>query len=229
MKKYKIMALIFAGITGIFVFVFFASLQNSSQKNYVSVVVASKQVGKSTVLTADMLTIQKLPAQAVHADAARQISDVTGRITDGSLEKGEQVLVSKLLKSGSTTAGFSYQVPSGMRAVTILVDPVTGVGGLLRKSDRVDVLAEFDVQKPQGGDKIATSYMLLQNIEVLATGTDPSSSSKGGYTTVTLSVAPDDSVKLNLAATSGKVRLSLRPQTDKSTGTYSPKTAASLG
>jgi pilus assembly protein CpaB len=227
-KKYKIMALVFAVLTGISIFLFFSAVEKSSQKDYVDVVVAAKEVDKRTALTAGMLTLEKMPAEAVHPDAARNIESVVGLITDGSLEKGEVILESKLLKTGNETGGLAYLVPEGMRAMTIPVDSVTGVAGLLKIGDKVDILAEFDLQKPQSVDKVPTSIMLLQDVEILATGSDASGGAGGTYTTVTLAVKSQDALKLNLAATSGKLRLTLRPPLDKGSYDYPPQTPDSL-
>lgn len=228
MKKYKIMALIFAVLTGLTSFLFLSSLQKNSQKDYIDVVVTTKQIAKQTTLTADMLRLQKIPVEAVHPDAARNINTVVGKITDGMLERGEAVLQSKLILSGGKTGGFSYRIPDGMRAITIKVDSVSGAGGLIKTGDHVDILAEFDLQKAGSVDKVPTSMMLLQNIEVLATGTDSSQSTTGMYTTVTLAVKSNDMLKLNLAITSGKIRLTLRPPLDKGTYQYSAQTPDSL-
>lgn len=229
MKKYKIMALVFAVLTGLATLLFFGSLQNSVHKDYISVVVTTKYITKQTKLTAEMLELKKLPAEAVHPDAARSISAVTGKITDGVLEKGETVLVSKLVASGGNTGNFSYRIPDGMRAVTIRVDAVTGTGGLIKAGDRVDILVEVEQQTAGNVDKTPTSTMLLQNIEVLATGADSGQNSGGSYTTVTLSVSRnDDLLKLNLAAIAGKMRLTLRSPLDKGTYTYHAQTIQDL-
>ena len=229
MKKYKIMAAVFALLTGISLLLFFTAIQNSSQKGYANVVVAVKMVGARTMLTADMVKLQKVPLEAVHPDAARKISDVVGMVTSGTLETGETVLKSKLAKLGSQTGDFAYQIPDGMRAVTIQVDIVSGVGGQLKAGDMVDVISEFDLKDPNSVTEKPTSLMLLQNIEVLATGGNSSQSSKGSYTTVTLAVkSDDDALKLNLAATSGKIRLALRPPLDKGSYTYTPQTPEGL-
>lgn len=232
MKKYRIMAAIFAVLTGIFIFLFLNSVRGASRGSYVDVVVASRQIGGQTTLNADMLEIRQIPAEAVLPDAARQIKSAEGLVTEQGLEKGEVVLVSKLLKAGSHAGGLSGRIPAGARAVTIQVDTYAGVGGSLKAGDNVDVLAEMDIMSQKSAEKEPTSILLLENIAVLATGTETSSGTAGGaksaYGSVTLAVTPEQSLKLNLAAVSGKIRLSLRPPADASVPTPAPVTPDDL-
>ena len=229
LKKYRIMALCFAALTGLFVFLFLSSVRQSESGKTVGVVVAAKQVGKMTLLSSDMLEIRQIPADAVHPDAARSIRSVAGKITEGGLEQGEQILLGKLLTSGSQSGGLAYQIPEGLRAFTVSVDSYSGVGGYLKPGDRVDVIAELDLAKPQSVDKVPTVFMLLQNKEILATGSAGAGGSKASYDSVTLAVSAEESLRLELAMTSGKVRFTLRPPLDKGVYPYQHITADSLG
>jgi len=102
------------------------------------------------------------------------------------------------------------------------VDEYTSVAGLLRPGARVDVLATFHV-KGESGNSEAVSKLVLQNIEVRAVGQAfrseelESASSKIKVTrSVTLLVKTDQSEVLQLAASSGSIRLALRSATDDS-------------
>lgn len=222
------MAAVFAVLTGLAVLLFFNSVRESGQKGYIQIVVAARQIDARTKLTSDMFKTVKVPAQAVLPDAARNTSQAEGLVTGGVIENGEPILLSKLLRQGSDSGGITMMIPDGMRAVTVQVDSVTGVGGQLKEGDMVDVMAEFDLQKKQSVDKVPTSVMLLQNIEILSTGADASAGKTGAYSTVTLAVSPQDALKINLASVSGKLSLSLRSPLDKNTGKYTPQTTDGL-
>jgi pilus assembly protein CpaB len=99
---------------------------------------------------------------------------------------------------------------------------ITGVAGLLKAGDYVDVFVTFDQQAV--GDH--ASRLLLQNALVLAVNRDSASipekenpSQKEAaketvgfkITTVTLAVSPEDVVKVTLSEEKGKVRFALRP------------------
>jgi pilus assembly protein CpaB len=104
-----------------------------------------------------------------------------------------------------------------MRAVTVAVDPISGVGGFVRTGDRVDVVATFNINSG------TLTKTILQNAEVLAIGSETSlpgkkptqnSPQQPPSATATLSVSPDEAEKLVLADSKGKLRLMLRPTQD---------------
>jgi pilus assembly protein CpaB len=227
-KKIQLLAILFALIAGVSVYFFLNSLQQSSVKDYVDVVVAVRHIDMKTQLTTDMLKYKKMPAEVVHPLSALSIAEVVGYITQDNLETDEPLLTSQLLKTGQQGGGLAYMIPEGCRAVTILVDNVGGVSGFLKTGDRVDVLVEIDIAIPPSTNKVSTSIMLLENIEVLTTGSTTTASSTGTYDLVTLVVTPEQSLKLNLADTTGKIRLSLRPPLDKKDYKVTPKTAADI-
>jgi pilus assembly protein CpaB len=108
-----------------------------------------------------------------------------------------------------------------MRAVTVAVDPVSGVGGYLKPGDHVDVVATF---RTFGIDREAVARTVLQDVQLLALGSQiekerlrkdgakPSFSS--GKDTATLLVTPAEAERLALAEAEGKLRLALRSAGD---------------
>ncbi|MDR3644959.1 MAG: Flp pilus assembly protein CpaB [Clostridia bacterium] len=232
MKKIQIFAAVFALLAGISVYMFLGTLHGSTQKGYVDVVVAAGQIDSRSVLTAQMLTIQKIPAEAAHADAARSVREVLGMVTQGEIEKGEQVLVGTLMKTGqsNSSGSLAYMIPTGKRAVTVAVDDVSGVAGFLASGDYVDVIAMMDLTKNSAAAtssqaaNLPTSFQLFQNILVLAVGSSTSASQNSTYTNVTLALTPQQAVRINLVTNSGKLRLSLRSPIDRSSSTVSSVT-----
>jgi len=104
-----------------------------------------------------------------------------------------------------------------MRAAAVRVDDVVGVAGFIHPEDRVDVLVTL---RPQGGEPEAK--VILQNVKVLAVGKqlDVEDKSKNKakavpVTVATLLVTPEQSERLALAATQGKLLLTLRSWTDE--------------
>ncbi|AZT82389.1 Flp pilus assembly protein CpaB [Marinobacter sp. NP-4(2019)] len=100
-------------------------------------------------------------------------------------------------------------VPHGHQAMAIAVDDVSGVGGLLRPGDRVDVTASFrrsDKDKP-------AALKLLGNVLVLAVKGVPFNGEAGEESdsrrnnTVVLSVPEDKVSRLLLASSEGKLQL----------------------
>jgi Flp pilus assembly protein CpaB len=72
-------------------------------------------------------------------------------------------------------AAFSVRTPPGKRALTISIDSLAAVGGLVNPGDFVDVLAHLKVPENLEDEKSETTKVtsvLFQNIQVLAVGTN---------------------------------------------------------
>ncbi|MBC7287196.1 MAG: Flp pilus assembly protein CpaB [Armatimonadetes bacterium] len=217
----------------------------------VSVIVAKVDLPVATRLTPDMFSTVSLPEDKVPAGALTSPDQVIGKVAVTELRAGE-IVTDKRVREPGKELGLSFLVPAGMRAVTVALDEVSGVAGLARPGDHVDVVATFDLP-----DNECVSRIVLQDVELLAVGTQlvPSEEEPqaGGVEsqpkapsqpkvapTATLAVTPEDAQKLVLAATKGKIRLALRRAGDVSrakvpgvtlyalTG-HKPKEAAGVG
>jgi Flp pilus assembly protein CpaB len=175
-----------------------ASSPSATPEPKVQVVVAAKDIAAGAQITSDMVTTSQQTQSVVAAagDTFRDPLTITGRITAGSIKKGQIVVGSRdLLTPGSMTDGQSItsSVASGMVAVTMEVDQVNGVGTLIVPGDRVDIILAVYVpqlgitvagQTASGGtstvpqlqipaDKDVTTKMIIQNRRVLGTLTPP--------------------------------------------------------
>ena len=101
-------------------------------------------------------------------------------------------------------------IQEDMRAVSIKVNEVAGVGGFIVPGDHVDVMLTRDLNPKVPGEK-ATS-LLVQKLKVLGTdqNNNQQSSEPNVARTVTLEVSNEDAQKLILAMTVGKLSLTLR-------------------
>lgn len=216
MKKIYLLAILFAILTGFAVFNFARSLQNAKQTDRGAVVVAVAKIPQNTLITQDMVALKKLSEESINPLAVHDLSQVVGRISNVAIEADEQVLSSKLNEQGTDKNGLAYSIPKGRRAVTIAVDDITGVAGNIQKSNRVDILAVVSI------DKISTSFLLLQNIEVLKTNAVLSDKQSAGYTNLTLSVTPEEAEKLFYAQVNGKLTVALRPILDTNLSNIGP-------
>jgi pilus assembly protein CpaB len=102
--------------------------------------------------------------------------------------------------------------------MSIPVDEVTGVAGLVKKGDRVDIVAVVSLGEnpPQ-----PRSVVVLQNIEVLNVGANlsPDKSTTADKAivaqTITVAVNVPDSLRLKMAIQKGNISLLLRSPVDK--------------
>jgi pilus assembly protein CpaB len=118
-----------------------------------------------------------------------------------------------------------------MRAVSVRVNEVIGVAGYVLPGTRVDVVA---TASPNDTRADTTSKLILSNVQVLTAGTRMEQDQEKGkpmqVTVVTLLVNPEQSERLALASTEGKIQLALRnPMDQTSPETPGVKTAALVG
>ena len=218
MKKVYILAAFMALVVGAAVYLFASSLQQEAQAGDYSkgrAVVAVKEIPANTQITGDMVKLAQLPDDGINAVAATDLSQVVGSITRYPLLPGEQVLLPRLAEKGNENGALSYALEEGYRAISVAVDDVTGVSGYINRGDRVDVVATV-VSYAATGKNQPASTMIAQNLLVLQTGTKDkkATDTAQGYATVTLSATPQDALKINYAATNGKLGLVLRPVLD---------------
>ena len=113
----------------------------------------------------------------------------------------------------SLPTGLSARLPPSFRAITVAVDPISGLGGFAQPGDHVDILATFD-----RANQSVETRTVVQNIPLLALGTRKSGTEEAkaaDLTSATLQVTPWQSEKVAFAAAHGHLTLSLRPDGDR--------------
>ncbi|MBP2653678.1 MAG: Flp pilus assembly protein CpaB [Firmicutes bacterium] len=183
------------------------------------VVVAKADIAPNTRITAEMVELVKVDSNSLQAGAKTDIASVVGVYAKQPI--GAQAQITDQMISGDPrNAGFAGIIPQDKRAISIPVDDVTGVAGLLKPGDYVDIIVTVD----QESGPLAT--MSMQNVLVLATNKNVEQASGQGedkgaavknaekLSTVTVALTPNDATSLALAQVKGSsVRLALRPFT----------------
>jgi pilus assembly protein CpaB len=174
-----------------------------------TVVVASQPLRFGTEISAAMLKEVPWPTSTIPTGAFSKISDLTTggqRVVLAAIEANEPVLAVKVTGAGQR-ATLSALVRPGMKAVTIRVNDVEGVGGFVLPGDHVDVVLTRQIDKGQ-----ATTDVVLQNARVLATdqSADERSSKPTVAKSVTLEVTTLGAQKVWLASSVGSLSLLLR-------------------
>jgi pilus assembly protein CpaB len=168
----------------------------------------------------------KVPVEYIHSLAIREKNEAIGKITNTSIAQGEQILQKKLVELGEVNYGLSYAVPVGKRAVTVAVDDVSGVAGLIKPGDKVDVAAVINLPKVGEQREVPNALVVLQDLQILAVGAtmeDKTSKKEPlDYKNITLAVTVEESRPLILASQKGTIRLMLRSPIDDSTFETTP-------
>jgi pilus assembly protein CpaB len=194
----------------------------------VVVAAADLQLG-SEIKREDLVTLE-FPAGAAPAGSFSQTTDILGRGLIVPVVKNEPILEAKLA-SREAGVGLPPVIPAGMRAVSVRVNEVIGVAGYVLPGTRVDVVA---TASPNDTRADTTSKLILSNVQVLTAGTRMEQDQEQGkpmqVTVVTLLVNPEQSERLALASTEGKIQLALRNPLDQGAPeTPGVKTAALVG
>lgn len=204
------------------------AIENRANGRMVNVVVAKHDLPKGERLSADSVAIRPIPLDYAHTSAV--LPEAFERIEDEVLaypvKSGEMILWSLL--EGKKVPTFSARVAAGRRAVTVPVDEINSISGLLEPGDIIDLLVTLDHK----GRKL--TLPLLQHVQVMATGQRasdaPASGERRQYTTVTLDTSPEDAQHLIVAREAGKITALLRnPQDQASLGAFRSDLAALLG
>jgi Flp pilus assembly protein CpaB len=180
-----------------------------------TIVVAKQPLRFGTELKAAMLREMPWPAQAVPNGAFRKIGDILShgrRVVLTAMETNEPVLSLKITGPGQR-ATLSALVKPGMKAVTVRVNDVEGVGGFVLPGDRVDVVLTRQIDKGS-----AATQIVLQNTRVLAVDqiADERAAKATVAKSVTLEVDTRDAQKVWLAQSVGSLSLLLRQAGDTS-------------
>jgi pilus assembly protein CpaB len=178
-----------------------------------TIVVAAKPLRFGTALTPELLREQPWPSQAVPTGAFTKIKDVLAggrRVVLSAIEANEPLLALKITGAGQR-ATLSALVKPGMKAVTIRVNDVDGVGGFVQPGDHVDVVLTRQVDKGS-----ATTEVVLQDTKVLAIDqvADDRATKAKVAKSVTLEVSTINAQKLWLASSVGSLSLLLRQAGD---------------
>jgi pilus assembly protein CpaB len=174
-----------------------------------TIVVAASPLRFGTRLTPQLLREVAWPEAAIPAGTFASVNDVMGpgkRIVLAAIEPNEPILRTKITGPGQR-ATLSAVIEPGMKAVTVRVNDVEGVGGFVLPGDHVDVLMTRQPEKGNGNNDV-----VLQNAKVLAVDqlADDSVDKPSVVKAVTLEVDTTSAQKLALAASLGSLSLVLR-------------------
>jgi pilus assembly protein CpaB len=174
------------------------------------VLVASSDIPARTTITPAMVKRVTVPATGAEPDALSDTVPAVGSLSLISIPAGAQLTASKVGRPSDV--GLPVRLDPGMRAVSIQIDKVKGVSGLVQPGDRVDIIAI----PPRSGNDPPPAAAILRGIKVLAVGTTLEQSSatpspqEQQSTTVTLEVTPRQADLIAMADTNATLRLALR-------------------
>ncbi|NTV93986.1 MAG: Flp pilus assembly protein CpaB [Thiobacillus sp.] len=187
------------------------------EKNQATVrlVVAKENLEKGTRLGTANLAIRPVPREWAHSGAItpEQFGRADGAVLAYPAQAGEPVLWAQL--EGQRAPSLAAQLAPGRRAVTVPVDEISSVSGMVEPGDLIDIVVS--VRKASH----AYTFNLLQGIRVLATGQQTalmrteSGEREETFSTITLDTTPEDAKRVIAAREIGKVTALLRAPGDR--------------
>jgi pilus assembly protein CpaB len=185
-------------------------MAESAKLQTIGVAVAVVDIPLGTTIHSNQVGVSLWPRNLYPKDAFTAVDPVIGRVAMRDVLRGEPVVESRLVPKDKSSGLLSLKVPTGMRAFTVKVNEVVGVGGFIVPDSRVDVVVTTAVSPQRQQEQVAKTF--LQNILVLAAGqvVEQKDNKPVTVNTVTLAVTPDESEKLALASNDGKIQLVMR-------------------
>lgn len=188
----------------------------------VELVVAKRDLRRGEVVGADTMAVRALPREYAPAAAVvpSRFATVTGARLLVAMKAGEPLMPTAV--AAADAGAISARVRPGIRAMTIAVDEVNSLSGMLQPGDRIDLLLSVRPPAPPGaGPQPEVTRTVMQGVPVLATGRqsrlalgDEPAPSRS-YTSITVEVDPAQAQKLVVAQRSGKLTAVLRNPEDK--------------
>jgi pilus assembly protein CpaB len=188
-------------------------LQVAKTEEAVPVAVAAANLPWGTKIRPEMVKTAPFLKESLPTGYFVSAVDLKDRVILTPLKINEPITEDKLAPISVTTGGVSAILKPGTRAIAIKGNKVLGISGLINPGNRVDVI--LTVTDPTI-NKIR-SKIVLENLLVLATGTEIQKNEKGEPMPVdvyTLEVTPEQSEKVALAASEGNINFALRNAAD---------------
>jgi len=227
MKRKLLVAVLLAVVAVGSLYLYSLSLQNEvagGQK--VTILVAASDIEPGQRITKANLAQRQVPEAYVGQGTVKRGGEsvVLGRQVTVKISQGDPILWSDFdIQRPGVTKRLSPVVQKGQRALTIPVDLSGSLAGMLRPGDHIDMMGTF--ARGQGTDWATVT--LLQNVLVIATGDlrggaegDAETSTANnvrGFTSITVSVDPEEAELLVFAMQRGPVNVALRAQDDVAT------------
>jgi pilus assembly protein CpaB len=174
------------------------------------IVVAAANMSLADTVTSQHVKLVVWPKSSIPGGAIRKLADAEGRVVRSSIVAGEPLLDVKLAPQLSGRGGvMPMLVPEGQRGVSIKVDEAIRESGFVLPNSRVDVLVSMP--KP-GAQSERIAKVILQDVPVLAAGqvVEMRDNKPVTVTTVTLALTPEQTERLTLAQTEGRLVLTTR-------------------
>lgn len=183
----------------------------------VEVVTAKTDIPKESTITINMVALARVKSKSVQAGDLTSLDSAIGKFAEIDILRGQHIN-SNMVRALGSTRFLSQAVPQGMRAITIKVDKISAIEGLIKPNDNVDIVATFNIPDEVTGESEVVVVTIFQGVKILATNRNLSQyQASKTIDTVTLALRPDDVKVLTYILEWSTIRLVLRAPLDTAT------------
>ena len=189
------------------------SFQRAEAQASVPAVVAARDMDVGSVITEEDVRVVDWPGGVLPVGYSSSPAEVVGRGVIVPIRENEPFLPHKLA-SEEMGRGLAMMIPEGYRAISVPVNDVVAVAGWVRPGTRVDVLVTLNEVLNQ---QEPITQVVLQNVQVLGNDRSIQRDAQGEavpVSVVTVLVTPEQSERLAMAESDGRLQLALRNNMD---------------
>ncbi len=182
----------------------------------------------------NLVVASSIPQKFYPQTAVTDLTEIKGKVAPLDLAAGQILVDNQFVEPSVAHTSFSTtNVPNGQVAITISIDQVRGVAGLIVPGDKVDLMGLFSPANSTDPNQ-QYAHFFYQNVNVIAIGsvaaptagnTAPAVNPGGGL--FTFAVPADAAERIVLASQKNSIYLALVPP-DNAPGTINPVTAGSI-
>ncbi len=214
-KLIVVLAVIFGILAVLGNFKYMENIKNTYKVsgNFSRVIICKQKIPARTIVSSEMLDFKELPVEYVLPGTVLNTKDAVGKMALSDIYPGEFIMSNKLVGKDDITGGLSPKVEDGKRAISIPVNNVIALHGLINVGDFVDVLVTFSPPNEKG----AITSTIVKDVPVLGINNNIHSDQqvKEELQTVTLMVEPEQAQQIALSIQQGSIQLTLRSPGDK--------------
>jgi len=222
-KLVLMLAIVMGMVTTVLFYQYMSRFQREAASNeaLVDVVVAVEPIARNELIGANKLAVARVPELGLHENAVRDVALAEGKLADADIAAGEPILSHRLKDEKEEALFVSRKVAEGKRAVSVGVNFVQSVSNLIEPEDLVDVIAST-----AGPDNKMITELLFEGVRVLAVGRRMIESEEGElyveYSSVTLELDRDQSVRVVNADENGNIQFSLHSRVNAAAPAAAP-------
>lgn len=228
-------ALVFAVLAGLGAVLYLKVLEHRlekrlapPEKNMIAVVVASQDLTAGSKVDTSTMAVRRVPSEYVNSDVITpdRFDSLQGAVLIKPLEHGK--MLSQDFIDLNIPKDFSGTIQVGHRAVTIQVDEINSISGMIRPGNFIDLFTRIQSDAAAGSSSSDGEVVIPVLEDVLVLATDNSSArpnedefenldpeqKKRVYNTLTLEVTPKEAALISVAESRGALIATLRNPKD---------------